>query len=405
MAWAVTSCFKCTGILSAGNIYCFACNRSFIKNTLIRGNICPCCGATLNIESSRKKLFDDASYFSVIELVNEYQIIRHFCIRRLINIKNYTNVVEVTEIVQNFHDAHVGLNYTIARVLQMGYYYKKIPFALSSKMELRHTDRNIHYISGYVYPIAKIHRYYKQRGLGSNLHNIQPDMLFLELRYNPQAETLLKAGMFEMLDSYIARMHVIAKNWSQIKIALRHKYIIKDSSMWIDHIDLLSRCGKDIRSPRYILPNDLNKEHQILIDLLNKRREKEEEKQRKQQAIKDALEAESENKKYIEEKGRYFDWSIMQGDISVSVVKSLHEMVEEGNEMHHCVFGCKYYEKNCLILSVRRSGERLATVELDLEDYKIKQLRGVCNSHIEEGNEIRQIITSNIHSLIKIKAS
>lgn len=57
----------------------------------------------------------------------------------------------------------------------------------------------------------------------------------------------------------------ISRYWPSMKICRRHGYHISDYTIWIDHIDLLLHFNKDIRSPKFICPEDLNKEHNRLV--------------------------------------------------------------------------------------------------------------------------------------------
>ena len=56
----------------------------------------------------------------------------------------------------------------------------------------------------------------------------------------------------------------------------------------------------------------------------------------------------------------------------------MDEFYEEGKAMHHCVYTNAYYnDENSLILSARIDGERIETVEVDLQTLKVVQSRGV----------------------------
>lgn len=49
--------------------------------------------------------------------------------------------------------------------------------------------------------------------------------------------------------------------WNSIKIVNRNGYKVNNSQMWIDYIKMLERCGRDIQSPKYICPANLQEEH------------------------------------------------------------------------------------------------------------------------------------------------
>lgn len=404
--WAIKTCFESRGIECKGEIYCFECNRTFPANNLTKHSKCPLCGEKLKIEKTKRKKHSQEMYFTIVDLKDNYQIIRHYRILRNIHIdKSYNNVM-ISRLVENYFNVDTGDIRTISKKLLQGYRYMSMPFQLSSDMEIRYHDSSIHILNGYVYPKANIHPYFKKRGVKSNLHHIQPDLLFKELKHgNSRVETLLKLKAYYMLDRLIHNTSKISRWWPQIKIALRHKYKIKDLNMWFDHLEMLLGNRKDIRNPKFILPTNLKKEHQRLIDVNNKRIAINQAKIKREREIRDAREAEEATLQYLEEKGRFFNFHIEKDNLSIDVVKSIVEMAEEGSEMKHCVYSAKYYKSNCLILSVRSSGERLATIELSLEDLQIKQIRGKCNSHVSEESTIRELIQSNLKQLIKLKES
>lgn len=404
--WAIKTCLESKGIQFKGEIYCFECNRLFPANNLTKDSKCPCCGEKLKVEKTKRKKHSQEMYFTIVDLRENWQIIRHYRILRYIHIDKGDYRVMVSPLVENYFNVDTGDVRTVAKKLLQGYRYMSMPFQLSSEMEIRYHEISIHTLSGYVYPKAKIHPYFKKRGVKSNLHHIQPDLLFKELKYgNSQVETLLKAKAYDMVDCMIHNTSKLSRWWPQVRIAIRHKYKIKEVKMWFDHLEMLLNNRKDIRNPKYILPVNLKKEHQKLIDLDNKRRAINDAKIKRLRDIREAKEAEEAMKRYLEEKGKFFNFHIEKGNLSIDVIRSLVEMAEEGSEMKHCVYSARYYNSNCLILSVKASGERLATIELSLEDWNIKQVRGKCNSRVDEEPLIRELIQMNIKQLIKLKES
>ena len=74
---------------------------------------------------------------------------------------------------------------------------------------------------------------------------------------------------------------------------------------------------------------------------------------------------------------------------------------QEGTAIHHCVYTNKYFNKDCLIFSTRNSnGKRIATVEWNIENKKIVQIRSYCNKTPEEYNEIVELFEKNIDRII-----
>jgi hypothetical protein len=101
---------------------------------------------------------------------------------------------------------------------------------------------------------------------------------------------------------------------------------------------------------------------------------------------------------YSEEKGRFFGVSFSDGEISVHVIRSVAEMLEEGTRLHHCVYKMGYYKrKESLILSARgREDERLETVEVNLENFTVVQSRGLQNRPSVMHRDIVELVEKNM---------
>ena len=90
--------------------------------------------------------------------------------------------------------------------------------------------------------------------------------------------------------------------------------------------------------------------------------------------------AEKENKVYVKEKEKFFGIRITDGELSIQVLQSVLEFIDEGDSMHHCVYENEYYKKkDSLILSAKVNGERMETVEVSLKTFKVIQSRAACN--------------------------
>ena len=181
-----------------------------------------------------------------------------------------------------------------------------------------------------------------------------------------------------------------------LNICHRNGYFIEDASLWFDYMDLLVYFHLDTRNARYVCPVNLKAEHDRLLS--RKRRVEE------RVAIKKKMaEAEKWEKEYRENKGKYFGICFGNENVVITVIRSVAEMAEEGEKMHHCVYDAGYYrKKDSLILSARdRNGSRLETVELSLSTFKVIQSRGVCNSNTACHNEIVKLVEENVN-LIKM---
>ena len=79
-------------------------------------------------------------------------------------------------------------------------------------------------------------------------------------------------------------------------------------------------------------------------------------------------------------------------------------MLEEGETMYHCVFANKYYKKEKLLILTAKNnkGERLETIEVDLEKFSIIQSRGKFNNSTPYHDKIVSLVNKNMRKIKKI---
>ena len=178
--------------------------------------------------------------------------------------------------------------------------------------------------------------------------------------------------------------------WAAIKICIRNRYEIKEPHIWCDYIKLLKHFKKDIHNAKYVCPANLHAEHDRLVQKRNVEL-------REEQMKKDLQKALTDEKKYKEQKGRFFGLSFSDGTLKVKVLESVTEFFEEGMAMHHCVFSNQYYLKeDSLILSASIEGKRIETIELSLDTMQIVQSRGACNMNTSYHRQIIELVNKNI---------
>ena len=85
---------------------------------------------------------------------------------------------------------------------------------------------------------------------------------------------------------------------------------------------------------------------------------------------------------------------IKSDDIEIRPLQNKEEFIEEGLAMHHCV-ATYWGKRNSFILSVRKNGKRLATIEIDMHDFSVKQCRAVCNEVPADYDRIISILNNN----------
>ena len=174
--------------------------------------------------------------------------------------------------------------------------------------------------------------------------------------------------------------------------------------MWCDYIELLNHFHKDTQNAKYVCPTDLKTEHDNLVAMRNRQRERQErewERRReieKQEAIRRKLEQMQENERiYAEMKAKYLDIVFSDGVLCIQVLQSVQEFYEEGKAMHHCVFTNDYFKKtDSLILSARIGDKRIETIEISLETLQIVQSRGIRNEDTQYHKRIINLVNRNI---------
>jgi hypothetical protein len=109
---------------------------------------------------------------------------------------------------------------------------------------------------------------------------------------------------------------------------------------------------------------------------------------------------------FKESKSRFFGVQFTDGLISVRVLESVEEIMQEGDSLHHCVFENEYHLKpDSLILSACIEGKRIETVELSLSKWQVVQSWGACNKNTEYHDRIIELVQKNISRFCKWKAA
>ena len=336
-AYAFRHCFKHYAIKRAdGTNICTECGHSWksdhdLADTLC-GCTCPHCGMQLEALRTRKSVFSENEYFSIVTTSKQYQVIRFFFVKSRYKAGQAAEY-SIYEVVQRWISPN-GKTTTVARLRGMSMLYYD-QWSEYSDMEVRKNNR-LH-----AYDIAPMCTYPRQRfipelkrnGFNGDYHNTLPYDLFTAI------------------------------------------------------LDLLRHFGKDTNSPKYVCPADLKAEHDKLVAKRNLQRERERTELQRKKAIED-------EKNYLKTKGIFFGLVFSDSLICIKVIESVEEMVEEGRIMHHCVGG--YHNKaNSLILSATIDGKRIETIEVSLKTLKVVQSRGVCNSNTEYHDRIIRLVEDN----------
>lgn len=103
---------------------------------------------------------------------------------------------------------------------------------------------------------------------------------------------------------------------------------------------------------------------------------------------------------YVERVSRWLGVIIRGKGIEIRPLQSIKEFYEEGKAMHHCVFTNGYYKKEgVLVLSARKAGIRLETIEVDTKRWKIIQCRGRFNQDSSHHKAILNLMEKNMNKL------
>lgn len=411
--WAFEHCFETGGYQYRDNIWCLHCGETFrtdntteFINAVVGGEaICPHCGRKLKLENSRKKMFSESWYYTIITTFKGFQVCRHFIVEKSMRRdraelrKPYYTIHEA---VQNWIDEN-GRETIIARPCKALFHcYDAWDFCKPMEIRRRHQTYNYNLDkydidAKYIYPHRSVLPKIKRSGYTGCFHGLSASGLFKLLLSDREAEILAKNGQYDLLRFKWKRCYkeLTMPFARSIRIANRNKYIVKDASMWIDYLNLLEYFHLDTHNAHYVCPRNLKAEH----DRLLARKQRIEEKIALEKKIAEAKKWEA---KYWESKGKFFGICFGNENIVITVIQSVAEMAEEGKAMHHCVYSMEYYKKpNSLILSAKdRNGKRIETIEIDLKTFKVVQSRGVCNNNTDKHDEILKLVQDNI-KLIK----
>lgn len=389
--YAFRHCFEHYGYqahIHQNKTVCMDCLHVF--NTDKKRIKCPKCGQTLEIVNSRKRTLIQDRYFCVVDRYSEFQILRFFYCSKISKIGKYFNH-EFTAVVQHWFNSK-GSVVTRARL--------PIPCSTSGKwkmesdLEIRARSRGRDYriTPDAIWSKGKVIPVLKRNGFKGSFHGIWPLVLFEGLLSDNKFEILFKAGQFELLKYFSDndRSVFFRGRWNQIKICIRHNYIVEDPVLWLDHISTLEYLNKDITNPVYICPSDLHLEH---TRLTKKRREIE--RQVELELQKKSIE--KDQKLYEKQKKKFFGVKISDGVIDVVVLDSVKEFIVEGDIHEHCVYTNEYYKnKNSLIMSARIGEKRIETVEIDLKKCAVVQSRGYRNTNTEYHDRIVELVNRNM---------
>lgn len=333
-------------------------------------------------------------YFTITDKIHEFNV------RRLYRAYKFTDRSTshffFVEILREFSDGE--RNTYFAKQRTMGFYYDN--FAYHSEIELRAVRKNFagYDITGLLDLSVKSMK--EMDGERRQCDRICPTELARLIRNNPVAETLYKTSdpLFRHL---INRTH-IKETCRAITIAKRHGFTFNEENipLWLDMLHAIIACRKDWHNPVYIAPTDLRATHDRFINMLVRKNNRDR-LARQYMELKRELATNAQlNEQYIKRRKRFYDMVLTDGLIECRVLPDVDAFREEAEDMQHCVYRCKYFNKPySLILSARIGGQRIETVEVALNNYTILQCYGKHNHFTMYHDRILSLVKSNMDTI------
>lgn len=402
--WAFTHCLEHKGYANKSRAFCLDCGETFSLEFIKRKRaVCPHCQTKLVIDGTRKTTDKQVNYFAITEIVEDFQVVRNFKLYAYYKlgtpVKYFLQEILQYWVQPNGKKTMVGLNHNLNGYCD----------SWSGLMEIREEKRNYWHGKKYdvfprkYHPESVFKKEYSKYGMDSNLSGINVVEAINILPKNPKAETLLKAKQYSLLGNYCNNHYNNSRYWDSVKICFRNKYKVKDSTMYFDYLDLLSYFKKDLHNAKYVCPANLKLEHNRLMNKKREIQRAEERERDRQRIIERQKRLEKAIVEYTERMQKFFELEFKKGNISITVLKSIDEFKEEGDELKHCVYTNEYYlREKSLILSARVDGKRAETIELKLPELKIEQSRGINNKSTEHHDKIIKLVKKNLEQIRKI---
>ena len=361
----------------------------------------------------------DISHFIVATTKSGWQVLRHYYLYARYRYKKLYSA-KFYEVMEEWYKD--GKYVFMARNRHMGYCVDGwcTGQAMSIKREYNNNclddPRNLGYDGVYYARLSKKFSYVER----DKNCKYRIDDMFRALNAHSFNETLYKNDNDAFNWCLRNKFAFDKQKMDAVRVAMRHKYPFTNGA-WADLVEMLLYLKKDIHNPTYVCPDDFNAMHDKICRFADSKRRKVEKRMNELAKIREEkqhlewlqAQEERERKRKEEAKGlmslykrkrkKFFGIVIAENELEIKVLQSIQEFMEEGKEMHHCVFANEYYnvkkKPNCLILSAKVNGERMETIEVDLENFNIVQSRGRYNSNTEWHERILKLLNDNMYKI------
>lgn len=389
--WAIRTLFTPLMYRTKNISICFECGHKWQNK--VSTLTCPYCNTKLQVNDNKAWRRTDYQYFNIITIVKGYQVVRYFIVQRYYHLNK---PVQYFFSELNIHWLDSNGKYTvISRLISPFHAYKRQPWQLSSYLEIRRPNNSYFNYQSITYPNIKLLPELIRNGYKGNSYNYDKTYFFKLLLNEPLLELLVKAGQNSLIDDFVYKEDKVKKYWNSIKICIRNNYQIKDDTIWFDHLELLQYFNKDILSPKYICPINIDSEHDRLIKKKSKI-----EKRRKLLALMDSIE--NDNIDYQNRLKNFLDLSFKQDNLLVSVIPSVLDIYKEAEELEHCLFQNEYHKKkNSLLFTSKVDDTKLETIEVDLKSMKVVQAYGKNNTLTEYHDYLVKLVSDNMKMIRK----
>ena len=236
---------------------CLDCGHSWIGEEESK-IVCPHCLTKLKVDKKRTWNYCDKSYIAVVTKCKGFQVVRMFFMQTNLR-RGQAASHWICEAFQRWLSPD-GTCTIVGRARHWLAHYCD-SWKWDSDMEIR-TESYAHSVTpwkviGHSSVIPEIRR----NGYNGDFHNCSPYNLFKRLLTDNKTETAWKVGQYNLVAYSIGNSYTFEKYWPSAKVAFHHKYHISDASIWYDLLEALQYCGKDIRNPKFICPNNLKEAH------------------------------------------------------------------------------------------------------------------------------------------------
>ena len=370
-------------------------------NRRIRKGVCPHCGVHASVKrSSGKRVHRDKWYWSMVKVVEGWQVVRNYFCKVTIRKGEKKNAFSCNEVSQVWMKPGCKTVF-MGRSVRGACGYVDA-WKMNTPISLKYDHYRYRY-SGPVGQQVELIPVVRRNGLNRLRKGIGVVEQLEAIIEDPRAEIIAKAKQWNVFDYYCLQAYAVRSRWDSLRIAMRHKYVIRDAGLWLDYVDELRRQGKDICNPKFICPAALMKAHDELLVAKWRRQKQQEEERLRREKEKLLRESEELSAEYRRRMKDFLDIRVAHGRIVLRPLQDLYDFFVEGNELHHCVYRNKYYEKeDCLIIGAKVNGKRMETIELNMKSGKIIQCRGKYNKNSKYHQSIYKLMEQNINKFINV---